>query len=263
MKGIGLLRIPCVLALLGEIGCSRAPLTCEIRGQHMASDRKTSSVLRPGDTLVSGDYFSFSIRMSQPSHVYAVQFSPGGRGRVLYPSSQTRMHAQETRLLHDVRIPWEEDLWFRLDDVPGEEHVYIVVSAKELSQADREVANALEEVHISTRASNGSPSLEGGPPSPAPPATTYAHGVGNPKARAQRSGGTDPHLEGAYEHFKAKGVELVSIDDGAGYGRCVERGGLAVMRFLIHHVAPDASGTTGTRPRVADETREASGGDGK
>jgi hypothetical protein len=121
----------------------RADEVVELRVQVQARAGRLLRTLEPGESLQSGDLVQFLVSVDRPAWVYVVQRFSDGSASVLYPE-----HA-DVRLQPglETRIP-EAGSWFRLDEIPGEEHVFFVASTRPLAEADREVYEAVEAVRV-------------------------------------------------------------------------------------------------------------------
>lgn len=97
-----------------------------------------------GSTVYSGDRFEILVRLERPAYVYLLQFYDGS-SEILYPApGQTRAHRPGL-----VRIPGRSDEWVSVDDNPGEETLYIVISGQPMAQVDAYVAETLGTVRRS------------------------------------------------------------------------------------------------------------------
>lgn len=143
--------------------------------------------LDPGDTLHSGDLVELVVSVDRPAFVYIVQRFPDGSAAVLHPESGDL----QLPAALETRLP-EPGAWYQLDQTVGEEHLYVVASERPLSDADREVAEALARVR--TEGTLEAPAVApAAPPRPAPVATPKSEATSSrPVAGGSGSGPSRP-----------------------------------------------------------------------
>lgn len=134
-----------------EVPSSSAPAAAEpivvrVSGEHFRLgggkvDESTRKELKPNAVLKSGEGYSLKVALSRPAFVYLLQFKPNGSGEILYPAGGDPRGAQEVH-----RIPGEEDVTLRLDEVTGPEVLFLVVSEQPIAVADPAIAAVMREV---------------------------------------------------------------------------------------------------------------------
>ena len=90
-------------------------------------------VTSPQHVFRSGDLVRFRFKPSFDGYLYVMDRSTSGKYLVLYPAKD----AQETNHVERDReylIPPSQGEWFRVDDPPGYETVYFVISPVELTK---------------------------------------------------------------------------------------------------------------------------------
>lgn len=113
--------------------------------------------LRNGDTVLSGDRLQVSIRTSRDAHLHVAFCSQQGKdprypGLKVFPDSGAiRARAHQTTIAPD---PAAEIV---LDDKPGQESLYLILSRSELSSSDSELAQVI------ATARQGNQSVDCGP----------------------------------------------------------------------------------------------------
>ena len=93
----------------------------------MSRDQRQQRAVEPGDTLTAKDLFAYFIRLDRPAYVYVLEFFDGD-SHLLSPVGKPPRFAAG----RELRIPMEGVAWFELNDCPGEEHFYVIVSAQPL-----------------------------------------------------------------------------------------------------------------------------------
>lgn len=113
---------------------------------------------RPGSTtLRSGDRIVMYVRSDRDGWLNVVQFFPDHTSAVLSSSDGSAVQA---RAGEETRIPAGSDQ-IELDDVTGEENLYVVASARPLAEVDQTVSRLVDAVRTSgsptTRAAGARP----------------------------------------------------------------------------------------------------------
>jgi len=189
-----------------------------------------------GDSLRSGDRMTMTLTVDRPAYGYVLQFFPDGTATVLFPQGN-----EDNRITGSMQVPPSGA--FELDDVLGEETVYVVASMRPLAQADATVMAAVDDVRRNTpeAAPPPTPTVPDAPPVDAgvpatPPITTAPTpvitpgkpgGAGAPKRPA---GGPDPGRAG----LKTRGIVRVAQD-----AQVIARSdadGIAIFNISFKHV---------------------------
>ena len=235
------------LLVTGWVGCvasprraaepitlERAVVHVELRAEvERAGERRG---VRLGEALRTGDRIALFLRVDRPSHVVVVQFSSDRGAAVLFPVSGLDVAVAPG---DEVRVP-AAGQWFELDEVPGEESVFVVASPHLLAEVDAE----LDRVVAAVRA-NVPPEPPPGADEGAPSDTTAAiDGGAVPRAahrstphRPARTRTTQQELLLSEETRTVRGLRPVAEGGGSlVYGRSSERG-VAVVRFWFRHAA--------------------------
>ncbi len=126
------------------------PPTLTIRVHQLLSDQ-TLRPLQSGDTLQSGDWVGFTIRVDQPAYVYVAQVFADGSAAVHFPEGDDDVLLQPGL---DLPIPGG-GLFFQLDEEVGEERTYFIASERPLGDADARTAAAVGLIRARALESNG------------------------------------------------------------------------------------------------------------
>ncbi len=102
--------------------------------------------LEAGASLASGDLVEVVVGVDRPAYVYLVQRFADGTAAVLHPESGDLQLPGGL----ETRLP-EPGAWYQLDEVTGEEHLYVVASERPLADADQAVADAIATVRTEGR----------------------------------------------------------------------------------------------------------------
>jgi hypothetical protein len=225
-------------------GCGSAPgdgpfvLETKLRALRVRGDRATTLMLGNGATVVDGDRLKVFLRASQDGYLYLAFCSRNARdarydGLKVFPEDGAiRVRANQTTIAPD---PMADIV---LDDKPGPESLYLILSRNELSQADAELAQVIADARQGNesgdcgeqfhRAVTGprkkSISSQGGGERPATPARRQAR----PKLPKAASKGVeeDPVIE------IQRGGDVVWND-----GVAADPDGIVVLRYRLTHVA--------------------------
>jgi hypothetical protein len=176
---MGITAGPCAAA---RGALATAPFTVETRLYVRHPRDRASSEVRRGGALIDGDLLQLDVLTSADAHLYLAicaqhNKDPGRCGLIFYPSRGSI----RTIAHHPVRAPSGSDE-IVLDDDPGVEILYVILSRKEL-RSDAELARAIDE----TRANRALGSASGSAPAPA---SESAQGVapGQPDVAIERGG---------------------------------------------------------------------------
>lgn len=207
-----------------------------------------------GSTLRSGDRIALSLTVTRPAHIYVMQFFPDGSADVLFPKP-----GEEKPMSGTQRIPGTG--WFELDNVVGDENVYVVASVEPLAQADAAVKRTVDVVRTSRKAPPEDPTTaepvnattvpvndqpvepvkdpiavteppkSDGTAAPRPPVASTSTAAVPVRAKAAGAGRTPLGRTG----LKSRGLNRVDPDDTirvTGDGQ-----GVAVFQFWFKHAA--------------------------
>lgn len=125
-----------------KVGIEYSLLTRREKPSRPGDSRKNYESIKfsPGTTLRSGDQFKLSFKTDGDGYVYVVNFDPSGKAEILFPhleaGSDNRVKGGQT-----YEIPASSDTWYYLDDVKGEEILYIVASPFPIPNLDSLVAD--------------------------------------------------------------------------------------------------------------------------
>jgi hypothetical protein len=95
----------------------------DTRATHEVSDKRT---------FFDGERFRLAVNPNQPGYLYVLCRTSQGEARLLFPntaSGNNRVDAGTKRTL-------PERGWFRFDEEPGTEHVFVMVSPRPISELD-------------------------------------------------------------------------------------------------------------------------------
>jgi hypothetical protein len=226
------------------------PVLMTVRGWRMAGDG-TRGPFAIDDTLKSGDYFSYYVRVDRDAFVYVMQFYSGGRGQVLFPESGDRLISAG----QEARVPIDAGSWFQLDEAIGTEHMYVIASVEPLARSAPEVAAMVGAVRASPEV-GATPMLlseykkkhlvaddesrthaRGLDVQPAAKSKRYvAPGEASYKAPKKR-GFTHAEAQQAMADVRTRAVNLVRVD-GAGdvaYQGRTDKRGVGIAHFPFRH----------------------------
>lgn len=133
-EGMGGAESPSVTA-----DAAASPEPANVSFQVVRQQGAAETPVPPGATLKSGERIAMRLGSSTPVYVYVLQFFPDGSAAVLFPEP-----GEVNRVPRAMRIPASG--WFELDDVVGEENVYIVASKRPLREADESVRDTVAHV---------------------------------------------------------------------------------------------------------------------
>jgi len=97
--------------------------------------------LQNNGSLNSGDKFSLQLAVQKPLYLYVVLKSSDGSFLRLYPAEST---GGGNPVTGTVRIPTQTNRWFELDNVPGQETIYLFA----LDAPSPTLESTLAEVHM-------------------------------------------------------------------------------------------------------------------
>lgn len=182
--------------------------------------------LEAGASLASGDLVEVIVGVDRPAYVYLVQRFPDGTAAVLHPESGDLQLPGGL----ETRFP-EPGAWYQLDDVTGEEHLYVVASERPLADADQAVAAAIATVRAEGRfdapagaAEPPQTAANATEPSPAPPA--------QPKPQPRPSAGQSKPAP-MLMSFANRG--LVKAVDAGHAAIEADADGIAIYHFWFRH----------------------------
>ena len=106
----------------------------------------------PGASLDSGTEFAVSVAISQESYLFVGQRASGAELTLLYPSPQSASVKVRAEPNQPIQVP-DSGQWFRLDNQPGEESIFVLVSTKpqELATARQLLAERGDAACVKTR----------------------------------------------------------------------------------------------------------------
>lgn len=102
---------------------------------------------RPDQTFTSGERFRLRVRPERDGYLYIVGKSEDGAIRLLYPYSDSEEPVRKIRAGETQTFPRRD--WYRFDEEPGVETMYVIVSRRKLQQFDR--ASLLEDGSLGQR----------------------------------------------------------------------------------------------------------------
>jgi hypothetical protein len=218
-----------------------APFVLEARLRARRTHHRQSITLdeiHSGDTLMNGDRLKLSIRTSRDGYLYLAFCSPRAKNPRYHGLSVFPERGGIPMVANQLTLAPPGDEEIVLDEQPGQEALYLIVSGDELSRADARLADAL------AAARQGRGTTDCGVPFQAAVSRPGNRNTGGrawngrqPKARAD---GPDASLVGAPE----LGKPVVDIQRGA-YVECgpVQSGvasdpdGVVVLRYDLKHVS--------------------------
>lgn len=246
----------------------RAPLgfvlESTLRARRIRNGRPTMFLdLSNGATVIDGDRLQVSIRTSQDVYLYLAFCSQNAKdprysGLKVFPEQGAiRATAYETTIVPDRAAE------IVLDNKPGQETLYLILSRLELSSADSGLAQVL------AAARQGNQSADCGTPFRAAVAGLRKEGKPNAvwsgklRAREGRRGSTDA-APGAPKRATtgAEQDPVVEIqrggdivwNDGLSMGLDADPDGIVILRYGLTHVAAPSSGLA-PRVRRAGQSR--------
>lgn len=186
--------------------------------------------LHDGDTVTNGERLQLSLRTSERAHVvlaFCSQLAAGSTsyGLTMYPAQGSiQVNANETTILPDKASE------IVLDDKPGREALYLIVSHDELSLADSRLAAAFTAARQAGQAADC-----GGPFRAALAGPSQARPAPGP-LRSDRSPPMPPATKREPVVVIERGGDVVWNSGVNG-----DTSGIAVLRYGFTHVAPASS----------------------
>jgi hypothetical protein len=147
-----------------------------------AGEGSARRALAAGERMHSGDRLTMTLTVDRPAYGYVLQFFPDGTSTVLFPRD-----AEDNRITGTMAVPPSGA--FELDDVVGEETVYVVVSTRPLAEVDAAVQAAVEQI----RTTNAPGAAEATAP-PVAPATVPSE----PPRKPEPAPGNSPRHVGKH-----------------------------------------------------------------
>jgi len=89
----------------------------------------------PEQTFTSGERFRLRVRPDREGYLYIVGKSEDGATRLLYPYSDSDEPVRKIRAGETQTFPRRD--WYRFDEEPGVEVMYVIVSNRKLEQFDK------------------------------------------------------------------------------------------------------------------------------
>jgi hypothetical protein len=86
----------------------------------------------PAQVFHSGDRVRFVFESNMDSFLYVAQQGSSGRWNVMFPAPGVNSGTNAVRAGTEYRLP--DNGWFKFDETPGREQVFVVVSREPLSQ---------------------------------------------------------------------------------------------------------------------------------
>jgi hypothetical protein len=123
-------------------GKAAAPLRirCELQLPDDSSggeDTATRSV-SPDEVFVSGELFRIRVTADQPGYVYILLRGSRGETQLLFPHESASI-GKPVKPGEPADFPGSA--WFRFDDHPGTEHVYVAFSSSRVPELDKAAAS--------------------------------------------------------------------------------------------------------------------------
>jgi hypothetical protein len=195
----------------------------EVRG----SETAVSHELRDGDTLVTGDRIRASVTTSSDAYLYVVFCAD--QHLQMYPSQRgVRIRAGQLTV-----VP-EDGRELVLDDHPGSEALYLIVSQDELSQADPHLAAVV--AGDGTTPVGCDASVDTGLVKPGTsPQSNLLRGERIPKRAPP------PRADGAGPVGSPGDAVWYAADGAASPGTVIaaDADGIAIVRYRFRHVSPE------------------------
>lgn len=229
-------------------------LEARLRASRIQNGRPiTFDELHSGDTVMDGDRLQFSVRTSKDAYLYLAFCSnyaedPRYHGLSIFPDSGSiRMRANET-----MTVPTATG-GIALDDKPGRETLYLILSQAELSHADAGLADVID------AARRGHDAIDCGAPLHAPVAaptrkSSLDRKSGSNKSRSPTSS-PEPERPTAHPADPDAGKPPVGIERGgqivladpAQPGDAADPDGIVILRYELKHEHASAAGTASLR----------------
>lgn len=196
--------------------------------------------LRDGGIVHSGDRIQLTIQTKEDSHTYLAYCSTSG-GLAWFPAQGSILARANTPIIAPA-----ERASIVMDDNPGPESLYVVISQRQLSMADQELSNLIE----TSRAGGVTKDCERPfgdprrrtPMRPSAPARKKAARTAPPTVGARASDAGAQDTNAAEADLPAPDVGLVrggyiAWDDLQQVTARVDPSGIAILRYTFHHVA--------------------------
>lgn len=130
----------------GRPATSGEPISLKVTGRYfdVKDDKEVAASVQPlaqGSSVKSGQGFGLSIALSRPALAHVVQFTPSGKGYLIYPAGNDPRGPLQ---MHNV--PGEANTVLALDNEIGLEILYVIVTEVPLAQAAPDLAALVQEV---------------------------------------------------------------------------------------------------------------------
>jgi hypothetical protein len=131
-RRIGLSILVATITLFGVL-----PILCaqQQRMQIIVEQRVGKSIqqMNPQHVFAAGDFVRFRFRSSFDGYLYVTDQSTSGKYVTLFPDSSAKTSNRITRD-KDYLVPTSSGSWFRVDNPPGYETIFFLVSQTSLNQ---------------------------------------------------------------------------------------------------------------------------------
>jgi hypothetical protein len=224
-----------VLVLSFSIGYAMAaPNPLAIKTQFFyENDNKEVTALNNDSVLRSGQHVGVAFRPQEDCYIYIFWVDSAGKMGALFPNSKITEGSAQTQAGKTYWLPRKDgERWYVLDDTPGTETIYFVVSrnrSPELEALNATAMNQQSPSTISDAQSTGSAqqSQVGQPPSSVRPEAAQ---------KIQQKLG----LMGFAEYSISKGAERASFPNGEDMFKSIEShirvsGAEAVFKIVFRH----------------------------
>jgi hypothetical protein len=232
-------------------------LESALRARRIVDGRPTMVLeLGNGATVIDGDRLQIHVRTSQDAHVY-LAFCSQNAGNSKYPGLKVFPEAGAIYArAHETTVVPHRQAEVVLDDKPGQETMYLILSRVEISSSDSSLAQVI------AAARQGSQSADCGTPFQAAVAGARAEskptGVWSGKLRSVESGRAAPEVgsgvrkprrggkeKGSQEKASEEVEPVVEIqrggdivwNNGVSMGVAPDPDGIVVLRYRLTHVA--------------------------
>jgi len=131
--------------------------------QASATDRVVEMELYPGMELGSGDQFKVRFTPDNDGYVYVLNFDSSGKSQVIFPHPDISL-SNEVTANETYEVPPDPHEWYFLDDVAGQETLYLVAVPFPIPNLDKlisELRDASSEIHTRVQTARLRGALEG------------------------------------------------------------------------------------------------------
>ncbi len=111
-----------------------SPAGLRYRLLKIGADGEEVSVDPSSATFKAGDRVRFTFESNIDGYLYVVQQGSSGNWTTLFPHPDINNGRNQIRRSEEYRVPPTSDGWFRVDETPGTDHVFVLLSKDPVDQ---------------------------------------------------------------------------------------------------------------------------------